>query len=87
MFDVESGSINTFNEILMDRCITDGWNNADADILTIPVGNESRNLIEDYGNIPMEQIQNHCQSYVLDQTKQAPMVHVMLNAPKYWTQI
>ena len=59
MFDVESGSINTFNEILMDRCLTSGWNHADADILTIPVGNQNKNLIQDYGNIIMDQIRNH----------------------------
>ena len=70
MFDVESGSINTFNEILMDRCLTSGWNHADADILTIPVGNENRNLIQDYGNITMDQIRNHCQGYVLNHTRQ-----------------
>ena len=71
MFDVESGSINTFNEILMDKCLTSGWNHADADILTIPVGNENRNLIQDYGNITMDQIRNHCQGYVLNHTRQA----------------
>ena len=71
MFDVESGSINTFNEILMDRCLTSGWNHPDADILTIPVGNENRNLVQDYGNITMDQIRNHCQGYVLSHTRQA----------------
>ena len=55
----------------MDRCLTSGWNHADADILTIPVGNENRNLIQDYGNITMDQIRNHCQGYVLNHTRQA----------------
>ena len=36
-FDVKSQSINTFNEILMDRCITPGWNGPSVDILTIYV--------------------------------------------------
>ena len=71
MFDVESGSINTFNEILMDRCITCGWNNGRADILTIPVDGENRNLIEDYGNISIDDIRIHCQGYVLNHTRQA----------------
>ena len=71
MFDVESGSINTFNEILMDRCITCGWNHEQADILTVPVDGESRNLIEDYGNISIDEIRTHCQGYVLNRTRQA----------------
>ena len=38
---------------------------------TIPVGGETRNLIEDYGNISIDQIRVHCQGYVLNRTRQA----------------
>ena len=47
-FDVESGSINTFNEVLLDRCKAQGWDHPDADILTIPVGSGNKNLIKSF---------------------------------------
>ena len=70
-FDVESQSINTFNEILMDRCITSGWNNPAADILNINVDGEELNLIEDYGQLTMENIRAHCATYISNPTRQA----------------
>ena len=39
-FDVESQSINTFNEILMNRCITSGQNNPSEDVFSIDINGE-----------------------------------------------
>ena len=70
-FDVESRSINTFNEVLLDRCSTTGWNDHMADILTISTSTGDRNLIRDFGRITMEEVRNHCTTYINQQTRQA----------------
>ena len=70
-FDVESKSIKTFNEILMDRCITSGWNNPTADILSVDINGKNYNLIHDYGQLTMKDIRTHCASYMTSQTRKA----------------
>ena len=55
----------------MDRCITSGWNSSTADILTVHVQNERYNLIEDYGQLSMEDIRTYCAGYINDQTRKA----------------
>ena len=70
-FDVESQSINTFNEILMDRCITLEWNDPAADILSVDVNGKNYNLIHDYGQLTMKDIRTHCASYMTSRTRKA----------------
>ena len=71
-YDLEPESTNTFNELLKDKCESTGWNSPNANILTIPVNNGTEiNLIEGYGRLTMAQVENHCRTYINQETRAA----------------
>ena len=69
-FDMESSSINTFNELLHDKSIASGWTNSNADILMIPDSNGNiRNLIREFGRLTVEEVRTHCSTYIRTRTR------------------
>ena len=70
-FDLKSASINAFNEVLLDRCGSTGWNKGDVDILTIPTLNGDLNLIKDFGQVSMDEIKQHVATYTNEETRKA----------------
>ena len=63
-FDMEPESIFTFNDVLRDRCTSAAWSTPQADILSIPVDGRMLNLIDHYGEISLQQVRTHCQTYI-----------------------
>ena len=70
-FDLEPESIYTFNDVLRDRCVSAAWSTAQADILSIPVENRAVNLIDSYGELSIQQVRSHCQTYVGQQSRRS----------------
>ena len=69
--DLDPRSINTFNEALKDRCANAAWDNPGSDIVTIAIGNENKHLIDQYGELTVEQVRAHCEGYINEQTRQS----------------
>ena len=70
-FDLEPKSINTFNEVLKDRCTNAAWDNAGNSIIDIPIGGRVQNIIDHYGEITMEQVREECLQYVHLQSRKS----------------
>lgn len=70
-FDLEPESIFTFNDVLRDRCASAAWSTPLADILTIRVEGQNFNLIDSYGEITLAQVRNHCETYVMQQSRRS----------------
>lgn len=63
-FDLEPKTINTFNEVLKDRCTSAAWDVADNSIITVQVGARLLNIIDHYGEVTLEQVRQECERYV-----------------------
>lgn len=63
-FDLEPKSINTFNEVLKDRCTNAAWDNPGNSIINMQVGGRTLNIIEHYGEISLEEVRRECETYV-----------------------
>ena len=68
-FDIESITINVFNEVLMDRCEVSEWSLSISDVLTITTQDGLRNLIKDYGRIYLEEVNAHYATYIQNETR------------------
>ena len=63
-FDLEPKSINTFNEVLKDRCTNAAWDNPGNSIITMQVGARVLNVIDHYGEISLEDVRQECERYI-----------------------
>lgn len=70
-FDMEPESIFTFNDVLKDRCVSAAWSTPLADILTIPAGGINLNLIDNYGEITLQQVRDHCATFVNQESRRS----------------
>ena len=70
-FDLEPKSINTFNEVLKDRCTSAAWDNPGSSIITIQVGVRTLNVIDHYGEISLDEVRRECATYVTLQTRKS----------------
>ena len=63
-FDLEPKSINTFNEVLKDRCTSAAWDNPGNSIISIQIGFRTLNMIDHYGEITLDDVRRECATYV-----------------------
>jgi len=67
VFNVEEGSVQTFIETLNDRATMYGWKIQQADILSV----QNVDLLQAHGTLTLNQIRDHCETYIHLQTRQA----------------
>ncbi len=68
-YDGEAHGLTAFLELLGERATNFGW---DSSILMIPIPGETpKNLLSEYGTIPMEPIRTHEESYIDTPTRNA----------------
>ena len=79
-YSLEHGDANQANQALMDRANEMSWGAIGADILLIPdsKGN-SHHLISEYGQLTMEDIKTHVQTYIGTNTRRAQNAVQMAN--------
>jgi len=71
-FDGTSNTVKIFCELLTQRATEAGWHSGTGNILTIPDSNGiQRNLITNYGQLTLQDVQNHVDSYIQLQTRKA----------------
>ena len=71
-FDCQSKSVSTFCEKLIDRANEAGWKTGASNMLTIPDSNgEDRSLLTEYGRLTEEDIRNHADTYMANESRQA----------------
>ena len=69
-FDGTSDTVKIFCELLTQRATEAGWHTGAGDILTIPDANGVNcNLITHYGQLTLQDVQNHVNTYIQQQTR------------------
>ena len=71
-FDCQSKKVSLFCEQLMDRANEAGWKTGTSDMLTIPDSNgEDRSLLTEHGRLTEEDIRNHANTCMANESRQA----------------
>jgi hypothetical protein len=74
-FNIEAKEVDAFCQSLMERVQKSGWKVTGANIIDIPEtddpGAPMRNVITEYGQLPMERIHAYCATYIHQNTRQA----------------
>ena len=72
-FDGKSSEINIFKQVLSERADFSGWSQGNNDIINIATGNgnETKNLLDNYGVITKEMITTWAQNNIVNQQSRA----------------
>ena len=71
-FNGTSDTVKVFSELLMQHATEAGWHAGDGNILSIPDSNGTiRNLITNYGQLTLENVQAHVDMYIQQQNHHA----------------